>query len=63
MDSASSSISFNSGKLLFVCTKLGKNFDRCTTCEHCSPTVTEVYSHLQPEHLHSTVNKITVSMK
>jgi site-specific recombinase XerD len=30
---------------------------------HSSPTVTEVYSHLQPEHLHGTVNKITVSMK
>ena len=29
---------------------------------HSSPTVTEVYSHLQPEHLHGTVNKITVSM-
>jgi site-specific recombinase XerD len=29
---------------------------------HSSPTVTEVYSHLQPEHLHGRVNKITVSM-
>jgi integrase len=29
---------------------------------HSSPTVTEVYSHLQPEHLHGTVNKIRVSM-
>ena len=29
---------------------------------HSSPTVTEVYSHLQPEHLHGTVNKITVSL-
>ena len=29
---------------------------------HSSPTVTEVYSHLQPEHLRGTVNKITVSL-
>ena len=29
---------------------------------HSSPSVTKVYSHLQPEHLHGTVNKITVSM-
>jgi integrase len=29
---------------------------------HSSPTVTEVYSHLQPEHLHGTVNKITLSL-
>jgi integrase len=27
-----------------------------------SPPVTEVYSHLQPEHLHGTVNKITLSL-
>ncbi|HXX63044.1 MAG TPA: tyrosine-type recombinase/integrase [Bacteroidota bacterium] len=29
---------------------------------HSSPTVTEIYSHLQPEHLHGTVNKISVKM-
>lgn len=29
---------------------------------HSSPKVTEIYAHLQPEHLHSTVNKISVGM-
>jgi hypothetical protein len=27
-----------------------------------STAVSEIYSHLQPEHLHGTVNKIAVSM-
>ena len=29
---------------------------------HSPPPVTEVYSHPQPEHLHGSVNRITVSM-
>jgi integrase len=29
---------------------------------HSSPKVTAVYSHLQPEHLHDTVNRIELSM-
>jgi site-specific recombinase XerC len=29
---------------------------------HSNIAVTQVYSHLQPEHLHDTVNKITVSL-
>jgi integrase len=29
---------------------------------HSSPRVTEVYSHLQPEHLHETVNRIVLSL-
>jgi site-specific recombinase XerD len=29
---------------------------------HSSPKVTEIYSHLQPEQMHATVNRIVVSM-
>jgi site-specific recombinase XerD len=29
---------------------------------HSSPTVTQIYAHLQPEQLHSTVNRIKIAM-
>jgi integrase len=29
---------------------------------HSSPKVTEIYAHLQPEHLHATVNKISIGV-
>ena len=30
---------------------------------HSSPTVTQVYSHLQPDQMHETVNKISIPVK
>jgi len=29
---------------------------------HSSPTVTQVYSHLKPDQMHDTVNKISIPM-